>query len=132
MRLLLNACFGRVVERTLLQVGHDVVFAPDRGLGDADDSRILALAHGERRICITLDDGFKSPAWPAELTIASHPGIIILRITDQKMDTYAQILLRFFKATQGQDLADTIFVLRRDGYEQRTQSGIIWVPVQLL
>jgi predicted nuclease of predicted toxin-antitoxin system len=132
MRLLLNACFGREVERTLSRAGHDVAFAPDRRLGRADDPQILLVSSKERRVCVTLDDGFKRLQWPEEVASPPHPGIVVVRVTGERMDTYGQVLLRFLNATGGEYFSDTIFVVRRNGYERRSRDRTEWVDAALL
>ena len=132
MRLLLNACFGREVERTLSKAGHDVAFAADLGLGEAQDPQVLGFASENGRVCVTLDAGFTRPEWPEEVVVESHPGIIVLRVTGQRMEAYGQVLLRFLASTSDQDFTGTIFVVRRNEYERRTRSETAWVELPLV
>lgn len=74
MKVLLDTCMWGLLQQPLIDAGHDVIWAgnwPD----DPGDAAILALAHQEGRVLITLDKDF------GELAIvqnAPHAGIVRL------------------------------------------------------
>lgn len=72
MKLLLDSCLSRVTAETLRQRGFDVVWTGD---ADPGDRAILARAHAEKRVLITLDKDF------GELAVFhhhAHSGIVRL------------------------------------------------------
>lgn len=74
MKLLLDACVWGKARSELAAAGHDVVHAGD-WTEDPGDEAILARAHAERRVLITLDKDF------GELAIVRgipHSGIVRL------------------------------------------------------
>ena len=66
MRLLLDSCVSGALKRPLIDAGHDVIWSGDWPK-DPGDGEILARAHAERRVLITLDKDFR------ELAIGPHP-----------------------------------------------------------
>lgn len=74
MRVLVDACVARGAVLALRSAGHDVLSVGDV-LPPMDDAAVLALAHREGRILITLDKDF------GELVVARgrpHAGIVRL------------------------------------------------------
>jgi predicted nuclease of predicted toxin-antitoxin system len=74
MRVLLDACVWNGALKDLQSAGHDVLWAGDWEQ-DPGDEEILAKAHNERRVLITLDKDF------GELAVVKrvpHSGIIRL------------------------------------------------------
>ena len=57
MKLLLNTCISSAAAVSLKAAGHDVIWAGDWP-ADPGDDEIMALAHQEGRILITLDKDF--------------------------------------------------------------------------
>lgn len=57
MRVLLDACVSKGVQDALRVAGHDVTWAGDWE-EDPGDDEILAMAHREGRVLVTLDKGF--------------------------------------------------------------------------
>lgn len=75
MRLLLDSCVWGGARHVLQEAGHDVVRTPDYWPADPGDDEILARAHEESRILVTLDKDF------GELAVVRgrpHAGIIRL------------------------------------------------------
>jgi predicted nuclease of predicted toxin-antitoxin system len=93
VKLLLDTCvWGGAVE-LLKAAGHDVVWAGDWSTDPGDDE-VLALAHREGRILITLDKDF------GELAVVrgqAHAGIIRLVVlpTSQQAPTCLMVLNRY-------------------------------------
>lgn len=74
MKLLLDACIWGGAATYLREAGHDVIWAGDWDT-DPGDAQILALAHQQQRVLITLDKDF------GELAIVRrvpHSGIVRL------------------------------------------------------
>ena len=71
--------------------GHDVHTIPDEGLvGHADES-VWAACVAEHRILVTFDLGFGDlRAYPP-----SHPGVVVLRLPDQRPAVVTDVLGRF-------------------------------------
>jgi len=131
MRVLLKACFGRAVVNILAGAGHDVAYAPDLGLGRPSDPEVLQAALVADRVGVTLDDGFKQPEWADQPGVVSHPGIGMVRITNQNMQGYGTIVERLLVAVTDWALRDSVVAGRCDGYEHRRPSGTVGVPVAL-
>ncbi len=74
MRALLDACVSRRVRAALERSGHDVISVRDWG-EDPGDENILARAHAEGRVLITLDKDFGEIA---VLWGQPHSGIVRL------------------------------------------------------
>ena len=88
MKLLLDACvWGGAVE-TLETAGHDVVWAGEWS-EDPGDAEILALAHAESRVLVTLDKDF------GELVVVhQQPHSGVLRLVNLPARQQAQVCLR--------------------------------------
>lgn len=74
MRVLVDACVARGAILALRAAGHDVLSVDDVS-PPLDDAAVLALAHGEGRVLVTLDKDF------GELVIVRdrpHGGIVRL------------------------------------------------------
>lgn len=108
MRILLDACVSGRVRDALAQAGHDVVWVGDWP-DDPGDAALLARAHGEQRVVVTLDKDF------GELAIVRrqpHAGIV--RMVDgsvaRQADTCMQLL-----AAYGEDLAAGAIITAEPG-----------------
>lgn len=61
----------------LIRLGHEAHTVFDEGLSGADDPAVLAAAHNERRVLLTLDRGFASILdYPPE----KFSGIVLFRL----------------------------------------------------
>jgi predicted nuclease of predicted toxin-antitoxin system len=97
MKLLLDTCVWGGAIKTLEAAGHDVVWTGD-WTQDPGDEEILARAHNEGRILVTLDKDF------GELAIAKdkpHSGI--LRLVNLSAKQQGTVCLKIIKA-YGQEL----------------------------
>ena len=93
MKLLLDTCVWGGAVDSLKAAGHDVIWAGDWPT-DPGDEEIMALAHQEGRILITLDKDF------GELAVVrgqAHAGIIRLVILPafQQAPTCLMVLTRY-------------------------------------
>lgn len=72
MKLLLDACvWGRAAD-TLRTAGHDVVWVGNWAEDPGDDA-VLAFAHSEERVCVTIDKDFGELAVRRRI---QHHGIV--------------------------------------------------------
>ena len=114
MRLLLDSCLSPRARDFLRAAGHDVDWAGDwpRDPGDAE---ILARAHAEGRVLVTLDKDF------GELAVvrgAPHAGIF--RVVAQSSRSQGELIARVLE-THGPDLAaGAIVTLQGDRLRIRT------------
>ena len=93
MKVLLDTCVWGGVKSLLAHVGHDVVWTGDWEKDPGDDE-ILAIAHREGRVLITLDKDF------GELAIVfgqPHSGIVRLvnMSTKQQGEVCVEVLSRY-------------------------------------
>ena len=69
------------VAQLLIEYGHEADTALQEGLGGAPDERLFEFVRSEGRLLVTLDRGFSDVrAYPP----GSHPGIVVLRLPDQR------------------------------------------------
>ncbi|MEX2215649.1 MAG: DUF5615 family PIN-like protein [Phycisphaeraceae bacterium] len=102
MRLLLDSCMSPAAAAELRAAGHDVDWAGDWA-NDPGDQVILALAHAEQRILITLDKDF------GELAVfEGRPHHGILRIVDYSVRRHGDVCLAVLAAHGDELLAGAI------------------------
>jgi predicted nuclease of predicted toxin-antitoxin system len=58
VKVLLDCCVWGGAKGSLEAAGHDVVSVADRWDRDPGDAEVLALAHAEGRVLVTLDEDF--------------------------------------------------------------------------
>lgn len=93
MKLLLDSCLSYVTVEELRRAGFDVEWTGDN---DPGDPAILARAHTERRVLVTLDKDF------GELAVFrghAHAGIV--RLVDIQPDLHAAMCIRTFERYGG-------------------------------
>ena len=93
MKVLLDTCVWGGVKQLLASAGHDVLWAGDWE-NDPGDDEILAVAHNDSRVLITLDKDF------GELAIVygrPHSGIVRLvnMSTKQQGTVCLEVLTRY-------------------------------------
>ena len=71
MRILLDTCVSGGARAEIASAGHDVLWTGDRG-EDPGDEEILAQAHAEGRVLVTLDKDFGELTAGAIVTV--EPG----------------------------------------------------------
>jgi predicted nuclease of predicted toxin-antitoxin system len=117
VKLLLDSCVWGKAADELRAAGHDVIWAGDwpEDLGDED---ILALAHAERRILITLDKDF------GELAVArGNPHHGILRIVNFSARQQAAACLAVLAAHGDELLAGALVVVESGRMRVRPPPG---------
>ena len=90
MKLLLDTCVWGGAKKTLESSGHDVVWTGDWA-EDPGDEEILAKAHNEGRILVTLDKDFGEIA-----IVKGKPHSGILRLVNLKKGTFVQSMHNFW------------------------------------
>lgn len=97
MKILLDSCVWGKVRQPLQAAGHDVVWAGEWPI-DPGDEEILARAHAEERVLVTLDKDF------GELAIVHRrPHHGILRLVNLSTAQQVQVCLRVL-ASHGAEL----------------------------
>ena len=81
--------------------GHDVLAASDIGMSRASDEKLLREAQQRNRILITRDKGFGSLVFLGNIDC---PGVILLRISPERMDDVHTELGRLLKENTEADL----------------------------
>ena len=108
MKLLLDSCVWGGVRPQLEAAGHDVIWSGDWEQ-DPGDSEILARAHKEQRVLITLDKDF------GELAIVRripHSGIV--RLVNLSTKQQASVCLGVLNQYAGELQAGAIITVERD------------------
>ena len=91
--------------------GHDVDTVPAEHITGASDALLLEACRNDRRMLITFDIGFGDVrAHPP----GSHPGIVVLRIADQRPENTLDVLRRFLAYHELNDLAGALTVVSED------------------
>jgi predicted nuclease of predicted toxin-antitoxin system len=88
LKLLLDENIGRLVASSLGQSKFDVISMLEVSSGSSDEA-ILALAHREKRIIVTLDKDFGTLV---HLHFRKHAGVILLRLEDESPKAIYKIL----------------------------------------
>jgi predicted nuclease of predicted toxin-antitoxin system len=93
LKVLLDTCVWGGVRQPLREAGHDVTWAGDWS-EDPGDEEILARAHGESRVLVTLDKDF------GELAIVhgqEHSGIVrlVALSTTQQAEMCVAVLAKY-------------------------------------
>ncbi|MFN8543582.1 MAG: DUF5615 family PIN-like protein [Candidatus Binatia bacterium] len=108
MKVLLDTCVWGGARGPILDAGHDVVWAGDWN-ADPGDDEILAIAHHERRVLVTLDKDF------GELAIVRgerHSGIV--RLVDIAARSQGQVAVGILR-DHGDELARGAIVTAEPG-----------------
>jgi predicted nuclease of predicted toxin-antitoxin system len=101
MKLLLDQGLPRSAAVALREVGIDAVHVGDLGMAEALDEQIIAHAHAEGRVVVTLDADFHAIL---ALTSATGPSILRMRIEGLRGDAMAR-RIRVVLGACGEDLA---------------------------
>jgi predicted nuclease of predicted toxin-antitoxin system len=112
MRLLIDAALSPLVARKLRDSGYDAVHVRDRGMMDARDNEIVALAERENRIIISADTDFGTLL---TLRRQAKPSFILLRHDiENRPHLQAEVLLRELPNLQEPLAAGAIIVITAD------------------
>jgi predicted nuclease of predicted toxin-antitoxin system len=95
----------------LAEYGHDVDTVPAERLTGATDATLIEACRAEERMLVTFDVGFGDVrTYPPQ----SHPGIVLLRIADQRPDSTLDVLRRFLASHSLDELHNALVVVSDD------------------
>jgi predicted nuclease of predicted toxin-antitoxin system len=108
MKLLLDTCISGAAAEPLRSTGHDVVWAGEWPRDPGDDE-ILARAHAEHRVLVTLDKDFGELA-----VVFGHPHSGIVRIANFRAAQQAAVIEHLI-ANYSADLASGAIITAEPG-----------------
>jgi predicted nuclease of predicted toxin-antitoxin system len=95
----------------IAQHGHEVHTVVDEGLTGATDSVVIQACRSDERMLVTFDVGFGNlRAYPP----GTHPGIVLLRLADQRPDATLDVLRRFLIGHVLDELAGALIIVSDD------------------
>jgi predicted nuclease of predicted toxin-antitoxin system len=89
-------------------LGHDAATCHQKGIAGTGDSVIAAHAASEGRILVTFDLDFSDMR---RFPPGSHPGIVVLRLYSQDINTCRRAGARFLQGVLEADLAGNLLVV---------------------
>ena len=117
MRILVDVCVSKAVERWLADQGLDVLAVRDID-PSMTDTDILALAASEQRLVITMDKDF------GEMIVRSnqhHAGVLLLRLDDAGSSKKLAVIQQIF-SVYGNALPGSYCIFQRDRLRVRRLS----------
>ena len=111
MRLLVDQNLARRVAAALRDAGHDAVHVAERGMAQADDAEIVALAEAEGRVIVSEDTDFGA--------LLAHsgtqtPSFVLLRGAEPMVpDDQAALLIANLPAVESDLVEGAIVVFAR-------------------
>lgn len=98
MKFLLDENISRTVSRGLRDAGYDVVHVLDAGYAGKPDEDIIRFARRAGRVIVTHDRDFGNVL---RFPVATHAGVILLRLRNQSPQNTLAHLLRFLRSRKG-------------------------------
>jgi predicted nuclease of predicted toxin-antitoxin system len=108
MRFKLDENLPEVVATELIALGHDAATCAQEGIAGTGDASIASHSVSEQRIIITYDLDFSDVRLFAPGT---HPGIFVLRLRSQDIDSTQAALARLFATTRESDLTGNLVIV---------------------
>ena len=117
MKILLDTCVSGGARAEIAAASHDVLWVGDRG-EDPGDEEILAQAHAEGRVLVTLDKDFGELAIVRE---RPHAGIV--RLVGVRVGEQARVCLTVMERYGGELTAGAIVTVEPGRVRVRTPTG---------
>ena len=119
MKVLLDACVWGGACKELEAAGHDVLWAGE-WIEDPGDEEILARAHGEGRILVTLDMDFSDMRnYPP----AEFPGLIVLRLRQQDKPHVLDVWMRVMQVLHQEPIEGHLWIVEENRIRIRGEPG---------
>jgi predicted nuclease of predicted toxin-antitoxin system len=116
MKLKLDENMPGVASTVLAAHGHGVVTVAEKSLAGAPDSIVARAAATEGRMLVTMDRGFADiRSYPP----GQHPGVLLLRLTEQRPSAVAATLTAVAQSYQLDDLVGCIIIAQPNGVRVR-------------
>lgn len=120
MKFLIDNAVSPEVAELLRAAGHDAVHVRDRGMAEAEDEHVMALAAAEARVIVTADTDFGAMLL---LRKAHRPSVILFRHGSARRPAHqAESLLANLPAITEDLTHGAIAVFRRDRIRVRRLS----------
>ena len=111
-KFLLDQMFDRAVLNRLRELGYDVLAVSEIGMSTADDSEIVQWAIEHSRTVVTLDEHFGD--WSV-LPLATHSGVIRLKINPTTSANTLGLLLPFLATHSDRNFSNLLVIVRHTG-----------------
>ncbi len=108
MRFKLDENVPRRAAELLADEGHQVSTVKDEGLVGGTDATIVKAASEENLVLVSLD---KDLGDLRTFPPGTHPGIIVLRLSDQSPDSVVNVLGSFLARFNAEDVSGCLVVL---------------------
>lgn len=116
LKLLIDANMPRLITRSLVFLGYDVVDIRDVERPGIADDRIFEIAQRERRIILTRDQDFGNVLiYPP----GTHAGIVVLRTRGQSSESIRDLLISFLEEVNEDEICGSLIVLEKHRYRIR-------------
>ncbi len=120
MKLKLDENVPRRAAAVLTSGGHDIETVPDEGLAGKSDAAIFAAVREEERMLVTLDRGFADiRRYPP----GTHPGVLVLRLRDQRPAAIESSLQMLLDAQDLEALRGCLVIVEPGAIRVRRPSG---------
>ena len=93
IRLLVDVCVGRNVERWLRENGYDILCVREIN-PRMKDREVLKIAVNEERMILTMDKDFGELVFNSEMP---HSGVLLLRVADAPADEKINVLKKILE-----------------------------------
>lgn len=111
MRLLIDECLSTRLRDMLANAGHDAVHLGDLDLLGAPDERVMTAAVEDDRVLVSADTDFGELLATSS---ASLPSVVLLRRSDRRPESQADVLIANLPAVEADLAAGAIIVILSD------------------
>ncbi|MFC1713704.1 DUF5615 family PIN-like protein [Candidatus Poribacteria bacterium] len=121
LKFLIDANMPRLVGRSLIAQGYDVVDIRDIEKPGIDDDSIFGIAQQAGRVILTRDQDFGNVLLYLP---SSHLGIIVLRTRAQPSELIRDLLIDFLAEISEDEVCGSLIVLEKHRYRIRRGSDL--------